>query len=81
MTEIQKDQKVTNNQSGQQNQNSQGSKSQSNDSSTTMVEDAQSDSSKEHSEDGHQHDSKTPVGEKTRDAENQSSTLTTGKAL
>jgi hypothetical protein len=32
------------------------SKNQSKDSSTTVVEKAQSDSSKEHSEDSHQHD-------------------------
>jgi hypothetical protein len=35
-----------------------------------MVEDAQTTTEKEHREDKHQHDSKTPVGDQNRTAEN-----------
>ena len=54
----------------QQNQDSQKKGESQADNTTTMVEDAQTTTEKEHREDKHQHDSKTPVGTQNRTDEN-----------
>ena len=72
MKENQKDQQVSKNPMDQQNKDSQKKGENQTDNTTTMVEDAQTITEKEHREDKHQHDSKTPVGTQNRTDENAS---------
>ena len=73
MKENQKDQQVSKNPMDQQNQDSRKKGGNQADNTTTLVEDAQTVTEKEHREDKHQHDSKTPVGDQNRTDENANS--------